>query len=279
MRTWLVRTLVLAAVVIGLRHAYTQEQAPPLELEQVRGPLHVLKGSGGNVGVLVGEEGVLLVDDKFDRNVPEILAKVASLTDKPVRYIINTHHHGDHSGGNQALFEGSAVGLAHENARENLVRNSQPGAPPITFSEEAAIHLGEQRVQAFHFGRGHTSGDTIVYFPQLGVIHTGDLFVRGAPFIDYDNGGSAIEWDDTLNGALQLEFDTIIPGHGDVATREDLAEWKDNFEEYRNRISDLAREGKTAEQVAASIDLSDLDGWSIGRLQTRSLPGLLRELR
>ena len=277
-KTWL--RLALGALLCGgLWTAWTQEPAPPLELTNVVGNLHVLVGSGGNVGVLVTEEGVILVDDKFDRNAPEILAKVKTLTDKPVLYVLNTHHHGDHSGGNAPLQAQGVEAIAHENARANIVRNKQAGAPHLTFEEQITLHLGGSEVRAMYFGAAHTNGDSVIYFPELGVIHTGDMFVRGAPFVDYGNGGSALEWDDTLNAVMQLEFDTVIPGHGPVGTRDDLVQWKDDFETYRQRISDLSRAGKKPEDAQTDLDLSDVKGWSVGALQMRSMPGLFQELR
>ncbi len=259
--------------------AWTQQPAPPLELQKVVGDLHVLMGSGGNVGVLVTEEGVALVDDKFDRNVPEILAKVKTLTDKPVRYVLNTHHHGDHTGGNAGLQAQQVEVIAHENARANIVRNKQEGAPHLSFEEQITLHLGGVEVRAMYFGASHTNGDAVIYFPKLRTIHTGDMFVRGAPFVDYGNGGSARDWDDTLNSVLQLEFDTVIPGHGAVATRDDLIQWKDDFERYRERISELSRAGKKPEDAEKALKLDDLAGWSLGALQMRSMPGLFQELR
>ncbi|MEZ5364415.1 MAG: MBL fold metallo-hydrolase [Bryobacterales bacterium] len=280
MRTKIGLRLAFGALLAGgLWTAWTQQPAPPLELQPVAGDLHVLVGSGGNVGVLVTDEGVLLVDDKFDRNVPEILAKVKTLTDKPVLYVLNTHHHGDHSGGNASLQAQNVEVIAHENARENIVRNKQPGAPHVSFEEQVTLHLGGKEVRAMHFGASHTNGDSVIYFPDLGVIHTGDMFVRGAPFVDYANGGSALEWDDTLNAVLQLEFDTVIPGHGPVGTRDDLIQWKEDFETYRNRISELSRAGKKPEDAEAALDVHDLKGWSVGGLQMRSMPGLFQELR
>ena len=270
----------LAALLGGaLWTAWTQEPAPPLELQKVAGDLHVLIGSGGNVGVLVTEEGVILVDDKFERNAPEILAKVKTLTNKPVLYVLNTHHHGDHSGGNAALQGEGVEVVAHENARANIVRNKQPGAPNISFEEQITLHLGGKQVRAMYFGAAHTDGDSVIYFPDLRVIHTGDMFVRSAPFVDYANGGSALEWDDTLNSVLQLEFDKVIPGHGALATRDDLIQWKDNFETYRERIGELSRAGKKPEDAQKDLDMSDVAGWSVGALQLRSMPGLYQELR
>ena len=272
--------IALGALLGGaLWTAWTQQQAHPLELQKVTGNLHVLVGSGGNVGVLVTDEGVILVDDKFDRNAPEILAKVKTLTDKPVLYVLNTHHHGDHSGGNAPLQAQGVEAIAHENARANIVRNKQPGAPYLSFEEQISLHLGGQEVRAMYFGAAHTNGDAVIYFPSLRVIHTGDMFVRSAPFVDYANGGSALDWDDTLNSVLQLEFETVIPGHGAVGTRDDLIQWKDDFETYRERISDLSRAGKKPEDAETQLDMSDVAGWTVGALQMRSMPGLFQELR
>jgi len=276
-----VATRSLAAVVLlgGSFLAWTQQRAP-LQLEAVKGNLHMIVGSGGNVGVLVTDSGVVMIDDKFERNVEEMLGLIADETDQPVRYVVNTHHHGDHSGGNAKLINDSGVtAAAHENARANLVRNDQPGAQQFVYGEQASLFLGQDEVRLLYFGAGHTNGDSVVYFPRLRAVHMGDLFVGGAPFIDYNNGGSALEWDETLNAVLQLEFDTVIPGHGPVSTREDLVEWKEKFETYRERIGDMARDGKTAEEIRAEADLSDLGGWQIGGLQARSLPGMMRELR
>ena len=284
----LVRTAIATLLLGCVWLAFTQQRkggrgggakkAQAMRIEKVRGNLHVIYGAGGNIGVLATSDGVVLIDDKFDRMVAEIVSKVETVSDKPVRYVLNTHHHGDHSGGNPTLMKTAEI-VAHENARANMVRGSQPGVPNLSFSEQLSLDFGGAKVRAFYFGRGHTSGDAVVYFPDLRVIHTGDLFVRGAPFIDYGNGGSSVEWDDTLNSILQLEFDTVIPGHGRVGTREDLVQWKEDYETFRSRIGELSRQNKTPDQVAKELDLSDLNGWSIGGLQMRSLEGLLKELR
>ena len=254
------------------------KKAAQMRIEKVRGDLHVIYGAGGNIGVLATKDGVVLIDDKFDRMVAEIVSKVESVSDKPIRYVLNTHHHGDHSGGNPTLMKTAEI-VAHENARANMVRGSQPGVPNLSFSDQLNLDFGGAKVRAFYFGRGHTSGDAVIHFPDLGVIHSGDLFVRGAPFIDYGNGGSSLEWDETLNAILQLEFDTVIPGHGPVGTRDDLVQWKEDYETYRNRIGDLSRQGKTPDNLAEALNLDDIEGWTIGALQMRSFEGLLKELR
>jgi glyoxylase-like metal-dependent hydrolase (beta-lactamase superfamily II) len=160
-----------------------------------------------------------------------------------------------------------------------MASSDQASAPSLYFSDQQTLYLGGSEVRAVYLGRSHTNGDAVVYFPQLGVVHTGDMFVRGAPFIDYSSGGSALEWDDTLNEVLQLEFDTVIPGHGEVATREDLTQWKADFETFRSRVSELVDQGKSEEEIKAGVNVSDLKGWSLDGLMARSLSGLIAELR
>jgi cyclase len=274
--TW-VRLSGGAVLLSGLWLAYTQ-QAPPLRIDQVRNNLHVIYGSGGNVAVLTTPAGTILVDSKFDRNVPEILRLVKTVTDQPVRYVFNTHHHGDHSGGNAQLGQTAQL-IAHENARDSMAGSPPEVMPSLTFSDQQTLHLGGVEVRALHLGRSHTDGDAVIFFPQLGVIHTGDMFVRSAPFIDYSSGGSAVEWDDTLNEVLQLEFNTVIPGHGDVSSREDLTEWKANFQSLRDQVRSMVDDGKSVEEIQAGVNFDGLEGWSMSGLLQRSLPGLAEELR
>lgn len=274
--TW-IRLGGVSLLFSGLWLAFTQ-QAAPLRIDEVRKNLHVIYGSGGNVAVLTTPAGAVLVDSKFDRNVPEILSLVKSVTDQPVRYVFNTHHHGDHSGGNAQLGQTAQL-ITHENARDNMAGSAPESLPTLSFSDRQSLHLGEMEVQALHFGRSHTDGDAVIFFPQLGVIHTGDMFVRSAPFIDYSSGGSAVEWDDTLNEVLQLEFTTVIPGHGAVSTREDLSQWKADFASFRDQVGGMVDDGKTAAEIQSEVDFSGLDGWSMSGLLERSMPGLVQELR
>ena len=223
----MIRTVALFFVIGSLWLAWTQQRkggapASELSIEKVKDDLFVIVGGGGNIGVLVTDEGVVLIDDKFDRDVENILAKVKSVTDQPVRYVLNTHHHGDHSGGNAKLMKQAEI-VMHENARKNIEKNSQAGASKLVFSRRSSLFLGGKEIQMYHFGRSHTNGDAVIYFPHLNTVHTGDMFIRGAPFIDYGNGGSAVAWDRTISQVLQLDFDTVIPGHGPVGERADLA--------------------------------------------------------
>lgn len=278
-RTRILRAAVAGGGACGLWLAFALSQQPPtgLTVEALAPDLHVIFGSGGNVAVLTTEEGVILIDDKFERNVPEILEKVKAITPRPVRYVVNTHHHGDHTGGNARLMESAEV-IAHTNARANLVRNAMPGATRLAFDDSFELYLGGKQIQARHLGFGHTNGDVVILFPQHRVLHTGDLFVRGTPFIDYANGGSSEAWMKTLDRILELEFDTVIPGHGPISRREDIVRWKADFETVRRRVRELKRAGKGRDDVARELKLDDLAGWSMTGLFARSLPGLYDEL-
>ncbi len=273
-----IRLAGLFLALAGCWAAMTQQQAPPpLEIEKVAEDLYNISGSGGNVAVYVTGEGVILVDDKFPQNVDEILSKVKSVSDRPVRYILNTHQHPDHTGGNEKLLATAEI-FAHENARRNMVDKKQPGLPRVTFSDELQLHLGGKEVRAKYLGRGHTNGDAVIYFPALKVVHTGDLFVRGAPFIDYSSGGSAIEWTKTIDEILKMDFSTVIPGHGQISRKEDLVAFRKSFETMRTRMSELRASGKTAEEAGKLLRVDDL-GWKPGPLFDRSLPGLYNEVR
>jgi len=269
--------IVLAVAATGLWFAASQQPPAGIAVERIADDLHVLVGSGGNVAVLTTGEGVVLVDDKFDRNVPEIVEKVKALSNQPIRYVLNTHHHGDHTGGNARLMESAEI-IAHSNARANLVRNSQPGVTRMAFSDAFELHLGGKAVIARHLGFGHTNGDAVILFPHRRVVHTGDLFVRGAPFIDYANGGSSEAWMKTLDGILALDFDTVIPGHGPISKREDLVRFKESFETVRRRVRELRRAGKSRDEVARELKVDDLAGWSLSGLFAKSLPGLYDEI-
>ena len=273
-----IRLAGLTLAIAGVWTALTQQPpATPLTVEKIADDLHIIVGSGGNVGVLTTSEGVILIDDKFERNVPEILAKVKSITSQPIKYVINTHQHGDHTGGNQSLMTSAEI-FAHKNAAANMVTGNQPGVPRIAFADELVVRLGGKEVRARHFGPGHTNGDAVIYFPGHKVVHMGDLFVRGAPFIDYSSGGSSEAWIKTIDGALSLEAETFIPGHGAISKRADLAQFQGNIRTLRSRVSELIRKGTSKEQLQTALKLDDL-GWpSSSGLFTKSLPGLHDEL-
>jgi glyoxylase-like metal-dependent hydrolase (beta-lactamase superfamily II) len=262
----------------------------------------MLSGEGGNVAVYVTDEGALLVDDMFYRSYADIVAQVASVSSRPIAYVLNTHQHDDHAGGN-AKMRAIANVIAQENVRANLSDIQQPyyedtpgtpiGLPNITFADELVVHLGGKEVRAEYFGRGHTSGDAVIYFPDLKVIHTGDLFLgravgsggRGAAstdrprgpniYVDYAQGGSFLEWTRTLDRVLELDFDTVIPGHGPVSTKQDVMQFRVDVAAMRERIAELIRAGATKQQVLTTFEMDY--GWkSTGCPPSPPTPGCLQ---
>jgi glyoxylase-like metal-dependent hydrolase (beta-lactamase superfamily II) len=266
--------------------AYTQNPAPAkLALNKVKDDLYEIEGDGGNVAVYITDEGVILIDDKFDRDHQSIVDQVKSVTNQPIKYVINTHYHQDHSGGN-AKFLPTAEIISTAMARTNILEHKQVGnvQPPdvsparITFTTEAAVNLGGKEVRAIYMGRGHTNGDAVIYFPALRVLHTGDLMAGTSPLIDYNGGGSLAEWSKTLDNALKLDFDTVIPGHGSITNKAGLTTYRDNVEKLRTRVSGLIHEGKSQAEVAKFMETEYK--WAPGSLQQQwSVPGMYQELK
>jgi cyclase len=261
--------------------AFTQQgnglqPPPPLALVKVADDLYSIEGSGGNVAVYLTDEGAIVIDDKFERQHEEILANVKKLTDKPVKYLINTHHHGDHTGGNAKMLTAGIDILLHKNARANMINGKQPGAPRIAFADEATLSLGGKEVQARYFGRGHTNGDAVIFFPARRTIHTGDLMAGTTPLIDYPNGGSVLEFSKTLDAILQMDFDTVIPGHGSVQKKADLKAYRDNFVKLQSAAREQIRQGKSRDEISKFMTANF--GWAANQ-QRMSLDGMIAELK
>jgi glyoxylase-like metal-dependent hydrolase (beta-lactamase superfamily II) len=284
-RTLFARLAAAVLLLAGCWIAFTQTQppAPKLTMNKVAADLYVIEGDGGNVAAYLTSEGVILVDDKFDQDHDAIVAHVKSVTPLPIKYILSTHYHADHSGGN-AKFLSTAEIISTANARTNILNHTQAGAPAgveparVTFTEESAVHLGGKEVRARYYGRGHTNGDAIIYFPALRAIHTGDLMAGNTPLIDYPGGGSVVEWTKTLDAAMKVDFDMVIPGHGAVTTKAKLLEYRNNVEKLRLRAQGLIREGKSQEDVG-KVMIAEF-GWGPNSMQMSwSLPGMMRELK
>lgn len=302
-------TLLCAMVFVSSApalHAQTLKAARPLNIAPVKENLYVITGEGGNVALYVTPEGAVLVDDMFYRNYDDMVAKVATVSDKPIKYVLNTHQHDDHAGGNAKML-GIANVIAHDNVRKNLEHIKQPyyedtpgtpiGLPNITFSRELVVHVGGKEIRTQYFGRGHTSGDVVVYFPELKVVHTGDLYLsfpraadkpRGAGiYVDYAQGGSFLEWTATLDKVLALDFDTVIPGHGPVATKQDLIKFRGDVQAMLDRIQALIKSGAGKQQVSTVFEMDY--GWKStgcppspptgGCLQYQQMDSLIAELR
>ena len=286
-RTFVTRISAGALFLLGCWIAYTQnqnKQPPQLTLNKVKDDLYEIEGDGGNVAVYITNEGVILVDDKYDQDHEQIVANVKSVTNQPIKYILSTHYHADHSGGN-AKFLPTAEIISTLNAHNNIVNHVQSNAPPgmqaarVTFTTEAQVFLGGKEVRAKYYGRGHTNGDAVIYFPALRVVHTGDLMAGNTPLIDYPGGGSLKEWADTLDGVLNtLDFDTVIPGHGPVTNKAGLQTYRDNVAKERMRVTQLIRDGKSQDDVA-KVMMAEYH-WAPNSLQMQwSLAGMMTELK
>ena len=278
-RTLLLRVSAGILLLAGSWIAYTQNQSRQAsnKLNKVADDLYEIEGDGGNVAIYITNEGVILVDDKFEYDYNDIVDKVKSVTSQPIRYVLNTHHHGDHTGSN-AKFPASTEIIAHTNARKNMIDGKQPGPPRIVFTQEQDVFLGGKEVRARYFGRGHTNGDVMIYFPALKVLHTGDLVAGNSPLIDYGGGGSLLEWTATLDEALKMDFDTVIPGHGPIAKKADIVKYRDNIEKLKTRVTGLIKQGAAKDDIA-KVMTSEF-GWQPGGLpMTRGFDGMLAELR
>lgn len=270
--------LAILAIAAAERPAAQQEVTAErlAELTAIRpvpgkNGLYVIPGldggvTGGNVAVRVTNDGVILVDNKFPYSYEMITTEVRKMTSLPIRYVLDTHHHGDHAGSNADFMAVSEV-ISHRNARSNMVRNNQPGAPRVVFSDETSIFIGGVEVQAHHFGRGHTNGDAVIYFPDLRTIHSGDLFIWGqrsdgstlAPFMDFGNGGSGLAWTGTLDGVLELDFDTVIPGHGPILGKDEVQIFRDRMQTLQDRMREAVEAGVSRDDVPGRIQTDDLD--------------------
>ena len=268
--------LFFFVLLVGSTGALSQNR---LNISEVKEGLHVITGPGGNIGVRLTSEGVILIDDKFPQDFQEIRSLVAEVTDLPVRYVINTHHHGDHSGSNAGFLQIAEV-ITHKNARENMVRGNQDGLPRLIYSDETSVFLGGVEVRVFYMGRGHTNGDSVVYFPDLKTVHGGDLLHGIAPFIDYANGGSSRGWVGTVNNILSLDFDTAIPGHGDIMDRRGVLNFRNQMEAVRQRMMTLIRGGLNAVDAPSRIVDSNLSWTQVedGLFMQRSILGFFDEI-
>jgi glyoxylase-like metal-dependent hydrolase (beta-lactamase superfamily II) len=247
------------------------------KLNKITDDLYEIEGDGGNVAVYITNEGVIVVDDKFEYDFNDIMAKIKSVTAQPVKYVLNTHHHGDHTGSNAQFPQATEI-ISTANARKNMIDGKQPGAPRVVFTDETDVFLGGKQVQMRYFGRGHTNGDAMVYFPALKTLHTGDLVAGSSPLIDYAGGGSLKEWAATLDGAMKIDFDTMIPGHGPVGKKADMLTYRNNVEKLRVEVSDMLRQNKSRDEIAKVVQ--DKYGWAPTGLQfQRGFDGMLVELK
>jgi glyoxylase-like metal-dependent hydrolase (beta-lactamase superfamily II) len=252
-----------------------------LSLVKVRDDVYVIQNPlvPGNTTVLVTDEGVILVDDKFDIDHDNIVAMLKTVTSEPVKYVINTHHHADHSGGNAKLQAGGTLAVASINARQRMVEGSQPGLPDITAQPRGTIWLGGKAAEIYWLGRAHTDGDVVVLFPHASVLAAGDMYTHGEglpQLIDYRGGGSAKEWTATLEEVLKLDFAAVVPGHGNVATKAELTAFRDGTRRFTEFATQLVKQGKSRAEIEQAMRMEF--GWQDLHVQF-ALDGLMNELK
>lgn len=261
-------TVVFLILLLTLSPGFAQRSFDDVEIktEQLTDNIYVLFGAGGNIGLAIGEDAAYLIDDQYAPLSEKITASVRQITDKPLKFLVNTHWHGDHTGGNANFGKAGTILVAHENVRKRLgspserngqVREASPeiALPEITFSDELTLHLGDgQSMHVMHVNDAHTDGDSYIYFPEANIIHMGDNFANGGfPFIDLNSGGDIDGFIKNLNMALFIVDDQtqIIPGHGPVTNRETLQAYRDMLETLRNRVKAAMTSGKSLEQTLA----------------------------
>jgi glyoxylase-like metal-dependent hydrolase (beta-lactamase superfamily II) len=280
------RRVALAALVsIAMLGAYVHAQfgnAPAnLDTIKIKDDLFVIHNDfvPGNTTVLVTNEGVVLVDDKFEIDHDNIMAQLKKITNQPVKYVINTHYHGDHSGGNPKLQALGAQVITSQQAREKMAEIKQPGMANVTLDNSLRLFIGGKRLEVYRFGRAHTDGDIVVLFPDHRVLAAGDMFTFGdatPQLIDYAGGGSARDWTGTLDGALKLEFDQVVPGHGPVTNKQEMRKFRDSTLTLRTKVHDMIAGKKTRAEIEkmlrSDFKFADLH-------IERSLDGLMLELQ
>jgi cyclase len=266
-------TLLSSALCLAQDQDFSKVE---IKVTKVAGTVYMLQGAGGNIGASVGDDGIVVVDDQYAPLAEKIQAALKGITDKPVRFIINTHYHHDHTGGNE-FFQKQAPIIAHDNVRKRLEEGSMAGnggslhvehkpqpkgaLPIITFDHDVTVHLNGEDIRALHFPAGHTDGDSVIYFPKSNVVHMGDDFVTyGFPFIDIDGGGSIDGMIDGVEGAIaKLPADVkVIPGHGPVSSLEDVRGYVKMLKDTRAVVADAL---KKQMNLARMKEKKVLDPW------------------
>jgi cyclase len=280
MRKTAVLTAVLALLCCGAMAQDEDFSKVQMKVTKVGGNVYLLEGAGGNIGASVGEDGIVIVDDQFAPLADKIKTALKGITDKPVRFVINTHYHGDHTGGN-AIFQKDAPVIAQDNVRKRMESGGTAGnkgsvkadfkadpkdaLPIITFDHDVTVHLNGEDIRALHFPSGHTDGDSVIFFPKSNVVHMGDDFVTyGFPFIDLASGGSVEGMISAVEDVIaKLPPDVkVIPGHGPISNLDDMRKFVTMLKETRAVVEKAMQQGKTLEQMKKEKVLDPWQKWS-----------------
>jgi glyoxylase-like metal-dependent hydrolase (beta-lactamase superfamily II) len=274
------KQLIILLLVSFSFYSFSQEKEVTIASVKLTEQIYLLTGQGGNIGLFIGDDGVFMIDNQFAALTPKILAEIKKITNKPVSYLVNTHWHGDHTGGNKNMKEAGATIIAHENVRKrmssedktkNKLAAPKAALPQITFTEDMMFHINNDDVLVSHVHNAHTDGDSFVYFIKNNVIHMGDLYFQGKfPFIDLNSGGSINGYIEALNKVLLIANDEtiIIPGHRNISNKPELKIFKNMLTSIRSVIQQEIDNGKTLEEVTNNSILTEeynaiYGGWFI----------------
>jgi cyclase len=283
MKNPLLKVLLSASALLPFVFpALAQQDFSKVEIKatKVAGSVYMLEGSGGNIGVSAGDDGIVIVDDQFAPLANKIKEALKGISDKPLKFVINTHFHGDHTGGN-AEFGNEATIIAQENVRKRLKEGGPPpggtkpaskeALPVVTFNDRTTVHINDEDIRAVHFPHAHTDGDSVIFFTQANVVHMGDNFVTyGFPFVDVKSGGSIsgmIAGDEKVLSMLSADA-KIIPGHGPLSTPADLRKFIDLLKDTRAIVADGIKQGKTVQQMKDDHVLAKYESLGKGFIKT-----------
>ena len=281
-----IKKIVLIISCFIATSAFAQQDFSNVQIKTiaVAEGVYMLSGRGGNIGLSVGEDGAFLIDDQYAPLTDKIQAAIAAVTDKPVRFLVNTHWHGDHTGGNENIGKGGTIIVAHDNVRKRLAKGQYmkvfdaniPPAPPgalpvITFADGVTFHWNNETLEVLHSKSAHTDGDAVIYFKNANVVHVGDLFFNGIyPFIDAGSGGSlegVIAGVDDVLGRID-DNTRVIPGHGPLGNKADLTAYRDMLVTIQGKMTKMMNEGKNMDEIVAAKPTADYEAkWGGGFLK------------
>jgi len=267
--------LSVALLITTVSAATAQDNEVEFTNFQLSDTIYMLRGRGGNIGISTGEDGLYIIDDQIRPITEQLLKAIREISDKPIRFVINTHYHYDHVGGNETVGGAGTVIIAHDNIRKRMTTEQvsiflnetiQPYAkdalPVLTFNDRMTLHLNGESATAYHVAHGHTDGDSIIHFPASNVIHMGDMYFNGLyPYVDLDAGGAIQGVITAADLALSLanESTHIIPGHGPLATQQDLQDYRNFLVEARDNVQALIDQGMDLEQVIEAKPTAEWD--------------------